>query len=687
MTKNILSKYLFGMLSLGLLASCSNDFNPDGDKILENESTTYVRVSLMGEGNGTRADAEYENGSGDESAVRSILLTFFDAGRNYVGSTTIDVNEDAVKVENGDEDKTVERFLTIVAPVTLPENINYPKYVIAYVNPTSASSDLALDKVEDVMRVIRSRSTVSHTGYRTMNNSVYYSEQTNYTRFATEIDFSKQFFNTLEEAKDANADATINITVERMEAKVRVNTPLNDINVSPVENPDGNDGEVSYSLEFVPEAWFVNGTEKRSFLIKNYRNTRVNYLSGDADFPSTDFGMPLNKLQDAFKTNNTSGSRWTEINNETCLRSFWAIDPTYFIEGSTEDIYPDVSYDVRYAENGQIINPGTEDDPTISYPLQYRSYSNVKKEWNAATSTSYVKFNGTAKTHEYVLENTMSLLTLSSTKAMASMTSVVVIGYYRVKNVNTGTYVFDGETADKTESFYIRHDGEGKNSVMLSDEEAINFFLERGGSTLFVQTVDKDGNPVENAYEPLRAGHLKDDKYGVSYADFELVYPRASITNGVKLSEQWRTLRLKRNNGAYNSNIYVYDAAIDNGAGGYKSVSSIENTEMSALNTRLYSTYGLVERFNSGKAYFNIPLKHIWGVNKGKFEAGKVVLGDYGVVRNHIYDLTINKITGMGTGIGDPDQPIVPPTENDQYYISTRLNILQWRLVRQNVDL
>ncbi len=65
MKKNIISKYLYGALCLGLLASCSSDLPSDEGKILENESTTYVRLSLVGEAIGSRADAEYENGTGD----------------------------------------------------------------------------------------------------------------------------------------------------------------------------------------------------------------------------------------------------------------------------------------------------------------------------------------------------------------------------------------------------------------------------------------------------------------------------------------------------------------------------------------------------------------------------------------------------------------------------------------------
>lgn len=686
------NKILFGGLAALMLSACTNDMPEMGGngQITENETTTYVRVALSSSMGNTRATAEYENGSADENKVNKILLTFFDAGRNYVGKTEVAVNSDnTIKEEAGTPGSseslgnTVEKMLTVVAPVTLPENINYPKYVVAYVNPTSASADLATDKLEDAMNFIRKQSSVSFDGARTMNNSVYFDEGTGFVRFATEVDFKTHFFETMDEAKDAK-DATIEITVERMEAKVRLSSVLNEIDVKPITSDVADEESTAYTLEFVPETWFANGTEKRSFLLKNFRSTKLNYLYGNA--MGSDFGMSLNTLKDAFKVNNQEGTRWNEVNDQTNKRSYWAIDPTYFSTADEgQDLYPSISYDVKYGE----INTGGTD-----YPLVYRSYKDVKKEQDAHTSTNYVKFaDGSGRrTHEYVLENTMSYNTLAGTDAKASMTSVVLLGHYIVKKGDQ--VVFDGSlTNDTTKAFYVRHEAGSKRYVMINDEEAKNFFLERGGSSLFVQSIDKDGNKIENSYEPLRAAHIQDGRYGVSYEDFSLVYPGTDRTSGKKLSEQWRTMRLVGNvadKGLSSGSIYVYDADLNDCKGGYKAVKTLDEKGVAALKEKLYSTYGVLEKFQTGKAYFNVPLKHIWkaGLNSSnEFNPKSVVLGDYGVVRNHIYDLTINKIEGLGTGIGSIDQPIVPPTDNEQYYISTRLRILQWRAVKQGVDL
>ena len=61
--------------------------------------------------------------------------------------------------------------------------------------------------------------------------------------------------------------------------------------------------------------------------------------------------------------------------------------------------------------------------------------------------------------------------------------------------------------------------------------------------------------------------------------------------------------------------------------------------------------------------------------------------GEYGVVRNHLYALTVTGIDGIGIGIRDPEDPIIVPVEEQTYYVYTQLNVLAWRLEKNNVVL
>lgn len=81
-----------------------------------------------------------------------------------------------------------------------------------------------------------------------------------------------------------------------------------------------------------------------------------------------------------------------------------------------------------------------------------------------------------------------------------------------------------------------------------------------------------------------------------------------------------------------------------------------------------------------GKAYYYIPIRHL-GTDETK-------VGYYGVVRNHYYKITLNGIKGFGTPVYDPKKeidPTVPSYSNT--YLAARVQVLQWRVVNQNVSL
>ena len=84
--------------------------------------------------------------------------------------------------------------------------------------------------------------------------------------------------------------------------------------------------------------------------------------------------------------------------------------------------------------------------------------------------------------------------------------------------------------------------------------------------------------------------------------------------------------------------------------------------------------------WSSGKTYYYTDIKHEDGAENTK--------GKYGVVRNHIYDIAITSVAGLGTPVLNPDEKIIPQhPKNDDTYLAARINILSWRVVKQNVDL
>lgn len=81
-----------------------------------------------------------------------------------------------------------------------------------------------------------------------------------------------------------------------------------------------------------------------------------------------------------------------------------------------------------------------------------------------------------------------------------------------------------------------------------------------------------------------------------------------------------------------------------------------------------------------GKTYYYIPIRHL-GTDPTK-------VGYYGIVRNHIYDISINNIKGFGTPVYDPAKVIDPTLPSDKdTYLAARINVLSWRIVHQDADL
>lgn len=90
-----------------------------------------------------------------------------------------------------------------------------------------------------------------------------------------------------------------------------------------------------------------------------------------------------------------------------------------------------------------------------------------------------------------------------------------------------------------------------------------------------------------------------------------------------------------------------------------------------------------------GATVYPIPLIHL---NEGD---GDICEGQYGVVRNHCYTLSITKIKSIGDGVFIPKktqdeepEPINPDDPKDPtYYVESSINILSWKVVNQEAEI
>ena len=83
--------------------------------------------------------------------------------------------------------------------------------------------------------------------------------------------------------------------------------------------------------------------------------------------------------------------------------------------------------------------------------------------------------------------------------------------------------------------------------------------------------------------------------------------------------------------------------------------------------------------WKSGMTYYYADVKHLGSAG---------TTGEYGVIRNHSYQVTIDGVKGWGTPVYDPASNVVPvkPTDKETY-ISAEISVLSWRVVSYEVTL
>ena len=124
----------------------------------------------------------------------------------------------------------------------------------------------------------------------------------------------------------------------------------------------------------------------------------------------------------------------------------------------------------------------------------------------------------------------------------------------------------------------------------------------------------------------------------------------------------------------------------------------VSPTEINAINEKLGLKAATetdpivgIATYKDGESYYIARIKHFndltpWTPGKAYDSDNAGFLGRYGVLRNNWYELSVNKVSGLGY----PDVPEVKPTlpddENDQY-ISVSVKILSWAKRSQKIDL
>ena len=118
---------------------------------------------------------------------------------------------------------------------------------------------------------------------------------------------------------------------------------------------------------------------------------------------------------------------------------------------------------------------------------------------------------------------------------------------------------------------------------------------------------------------------------------------------------------------------------------------SLVDANIDKINEKLGLTETGISTYLNGEAYYIARIKHFnaltpWNPGEAYGSKNKEYLGRYGVLRNNWYELSVNKVSGLGYHEVPEVKPTVPDDENDQY-INVEVKILDWAKRSQSIDL
>lgn len=679
--------YYLGALALatlGLTSCSSNELTPDDEYInrTDIERQVYVNIAIHGEhSGGSRADYEYAPGADEskESEINNVYLVFYDENGNVVGDVVL-ADPDWNKQTAG---QSVETVGTETLQITLAVGQQQPSYVMCYINPVNQAE---LKNPLSTLQTLTRDAVVNLDGTFPMSNSVYYDE---YNNLITATPVAGQFYATMELAEQAAAAGeSVDIYVERYAAKL-VMTEVNPDMVTPyttatmTDAAPGTGEQIPVVLTFVPNAWDINGVAENTYAIKSFREPSTTGQILPNDFEYDRLNSLINAVSFSFNDGLpsvegllTDGNAWA-WNSSDLHRSYWSCSPVYF-----QANYPEVGADYNPDEMNQIF-------------LSYNDIANSNRSWGKP---------------EYFMETTSGIPALRSKNPNAAVPSVLLTGDYTLTVGGTTlpvgttfyTYVplsitgiegtrpsvyFDvaqtNEADDQTAASAINIANTMSMQKRFLWQTTVLYKLVDGHYVRFDVTDATDLNRLVRATEVTRP------------ANKVLVLASADDADSVKMADRTKTLQLKSNatlDGLYINDNGVPKQIVSNNA----TVNAATQVTLDRANLILWQNVGTCNRYEQGAAFFNIPVKHLgWyrGGNEQMAETSdidfaKVRVGDLGMVRNHSYTITVNKITGLAAGVGGKDLPIVPPADTQDVYVSYRVNVLQWAVVpEQGVDL
>lgn len=635
-----LFKTLLCALPLVMLGACSSDEpNAPGGGVAQKSETRYLKVNLVNAGGdpGSRAPigdntGDYTDGTQAENKIRTVDFYLYKTDKTYHSHVPMSLTAPEDPKTQDVTNPSVHGFYEANVPISLVQGEEMPAYVICIINAVQ-STWYENRSMADAQRRLLSSLYSPEKGlngeenvYIGMSNSVYYGTdevtgESNTLIMATPFDTDKLLTMTQLEEMSPEEIKDVTIDIYVERYAAKVNFSLAAGAVDPYVTSN------NVSLTFTPEKWGLNAYEKEYYFLKSYRHDDTEAAAFE------EFGT-------------MDGLLFAGWNRDDHFRSFWARTPGYF-----KDNYPLVADD--------ILDLNITDENNYPFGVHYLSY----------TSTA-----GTVGTPEYVMESTMKGTRLTGQGMpeqylpLTSIPSVVLVGQYKIN--------------DEAKTFYTYQKG---------DDGKPELFCEAEGDIDGVQTIEdrllstqstvllKDS---EGKYRPVRKSDMATANI------FAVKHPVMAVRNGIKVGGDVVTLQVDGDDYETLKDFYYYDSD----ASDFVAINTADR--VTKVNRLLYQNIGGAHAYIDGKAFFSAPIQH-WGwyrdgndnkdLTIDKWDWSQMKTGDFGIVRNHVYTIEVGKITGLGTGIIDVNDPLLPPTDKVSYAVRFRVNIQKWATLPKQV--
>lgn len=663
-----LNKFFMGVLGVFALTACSSEepVNKGDTPNLGEGETRYMSVTIRNADMGTRAGGDqtsdnngndiYEEGYTKENKVNSLRFYFFKedgspAPVTFNGKSYYDCTSEQIKPGDPNIDMpNVESILNAVIVINTNTNEgsrNDIKQMVAIANfdgipalvktESNTPENLSLSELR---AIVNDEAASTKNGFLMTSSTFYDASLTATEGNSIAVKIKDTDIKATEELARTNP---VDVYVERVAAKVRVTQTWSQME----------EGDVIKDVT-------LDGTTEKfiAVALKDARGNVIRVGNNATDpqayviFRNWDLWWTADKSYLFKKVGDWDSQLGWTWNNPSFFRSYWAENPASVTLSKHNYLYPS-----RKIGKG---DSNTYADYT-AYCLENAADpgNNGLKKW----------YNPELATSNRTLVYLSALIVTVDTDKKAKPVDLAEWAGYKYTKANVLTAMFEPNVNE----FYFLNKEDVKNPPATDDKGNV---IESGSTSYtYIPVKVSDLELVSG----MNAGQATDDKEdSPRYLSFVNLIPEAKGLWNKKTTVDGSELEVVEQ-------IYQKVGTTGEGRGIYKPV------DVETVNEQLESVGG-AKVWDGGRTYYYQELRHL---NKtGVDNESKSFF--YGVVRNHIYEVILEKVTGLGTPVlnykdeNDQDvwEDITPqkPTP-DAYFLGARLNILSWRVVNNNTSL